>query len=145
MVKRILLRSAAVLLLAAPQAAAAQRSPPLPGATNSITAARRPGGNLAYTGMRVGGRPSPAPDGTPLWAEHPVVRGVDPGSPAEKVGIAVGDVILAVNGKDGRDPRTLFGPPGTVFTLRVRRGTVVREFVLTGIRRPEPAVPPGRG
>jgi|GEM_PF-2935804 len=141
MVKRTSLSIAglacAALALAPP--AAAQ----VPGALASISVAPRGSGNGgAFTGMRLGSRPTLLPDGTPRWADFPVVGGVWPGSPAEKVGIAAGDVVLLVNGVDARDPRTLFGQPGKVFTVRVRRGTAVREFVLTSVRRPEPQPAP---
>jgi C-terminal processing protease CtpA/Prc len=99
-----------------------------PTASVSATSARRDAG---FTGINVRGRPSPAPDGSPRWADYPVVHRVTPGSPAERVGIAVGDVLLLVNGADARDPRTLFIPPGTELTVRVRRGSAMREFVLT--------------
>jgi S1-C subfamily serine protease len=134
MVKRVCFSIAGLAMLALAPSAAAQ----IPSAMASISAASRGHGGGAFTGMRVGGRPAPAPDGSPRWADFPVVGGVWPGSPAEKVGIAAGDVVLRVNGLDARDPRTLFGRPGKVFTVRVRRGTAIREFVLTSVRAPAP-------
>ncbi|CAN5200654.1 hypothetical protein BH24GEM2_BH24GEM2_10560 [soil metagenome] len=60
---------------------------------------------------------------------HPVVKNLQTGSNAAKAGIAEGDTILAVNGRDGREgghfkDRT----PGTTYTLRVRRGGAEREI-----------------
>jgi S1-C subfamily serine protease len=104
-----------------------------PNTVVSTSSARRDAG---LTGINVRGRPSPAPDGSPRWADYPVVHRVTPGSAAERVGILVGDVLLLVNGADARDPRTLFSPPGTELTVRVRRGSEVREFVLTVEQRP---------
>ena len=140
MVKRTCLSLAGLAVLALAPPAAAQFT----GAMASISVASRGHANAGFTGLRVGGRPQPAPDGTPRWADFPVVGGVDPGSPAEKVGIAAGDVLLLVNGANARDPHTLFGRAGKVFTLRVRRGATVREFVLTSVRRPAPQVAPAR-
>ncbi|HEY0024701.1 MAG TPA: PDZ domain-containing protein [Longimicrobium sp.] len=126
------------VLLAATVVCAADASgqgaqPPREGAVRGESRNAR---NTAYTGIGVQGRPSPAPDGTPRWADYPVVHAVTQGSPAARVGILPGDVLLLVNGTDARDPRTLFGEPGKVFTIRIRRGSSVREFVLASIRRP---------
>lgn len=128
---------AVVVTLAWAPDTAAQSGPRPAAAQASMVSASRGLGNAGYTGLGVGGRPSPAADGTPRWADYPVVRAVGQGSPAARVGILPGDVLLLVNGVDARDPRTLFGQPGTVFTMRVRRGSAVREFVLTSIPRPE--------
>jgi S1-C subfamily serine protease len=99
-------------------------------------AARSRRSNAGYTGFSYGARPRPLPDGTPRWADFPVVTTVDPGSPAARVGIATGDVLLSVNGVDAHDPHALFLGVGTVATFRIRRGTAVREFVLRTIARP---------
>lgn len=117
--------------------ASGQRAQP-PAHQGAIGSVSRNAGNTGYTGIRVQGRPSPAPDGTPRWADYPVVHAVAQGSPAARVGILPGDVLLLVNETDARDPRTLFGQPGKVFTIRIRRGSAVREFVLASVRRPNP-------
>lgn len=125
----------AALALLAAHPARAQRTAGVQAATH----ARRDG---AYLGLHVHGLPRPAPDGSPRWADYPAVRSVDAGSPAARVGVAPGDVLVLVNGADARDPRTLFGAPGKVFTLRVRRAGRLREFVVTS--EGLPATPPGR-
>src|SRR5687768_3039196 len=107
MAKGLCLSLAALALLAAAPAAAQQ-----PGTQGTITATSRGRSGNGYLGMRLSARPAPTPGGAPRWADLPVVSGVEPGSPAAKVGLAAGDVLVAVNGVDARDPRTLFGQPG---------------------------------
>lgn len=126
-----------VLLLALSLASAGVAEAAAQETQNSV-GSRSARADAAYTGMRISGRPAPAPDGSPRWADFPVVRMVTPGSPAARVGIRAGDVILSVNGVDARDPRTLIAPPGTTFTLRVRRGNAVHEFVFVGAPAPAP-------
>jgi serine protease Do len=64
-----------------------------------------------------------------------LVADVAPGSPADKAGLAQGDVITAINGKkvDGpRELRLLVGsmPPGTKATLKVLRGEQEKELAV---------------
>jgi S1-C subfamily serine protease len=68
---------------------------------------------------------------TPRPQTQPRVEKIDPQGPAARAGMAVGDVILSVNGRDAREPR-LFPDkrPGTRYLVRVRRGTVERELTL---------------
>jgi S1-C subfamily serine protease len=81
--------------------------------------------------------------GQPLPTNIPTywtVRGVVAGSSAERAGIRRGDVILAVNGVDSREPTAwkplLDARPGTEFTLRLHRGG--EEFDLTSRIDPRP-------
>jgi S1-C subfamily serine protease len=69
-----------------------------------------------------------SPDGTPRAADYPVIGVVVEGSPAHTAGVEKGDAILAVNGRDGREP-ALFRKrePGERYVLRLRRGGEVRE------------------
>ena len=128
----VLATAAAVFCAVPPRLAAQGGSQP---SRVMVTTSRAHG--RAWTGMMVSGRPSQGTDGRPRWAEFPVVRQVVAGSPAARVGIQAGDVLLQVNGADARDPSTLFGQPGKVFTVRVRRGTAVQEFVITSAAPPE--------
>ncbi|HET6765186.1 MAG TPA: PDZ domain-containing protein [Longimicrobiaceae bacterium] len=116
-------------LASAASEARAQVSPASAQTTHSVVSRSRHA-NAGYTGFSYQGRPRPLPDGTPRWADFPVVTSVDPASPAGRVGIRVGDVVLSVNGVDARDPRAMFLGSGTVATFVVRRENATREFVL---------------
>lgn len=87
-----------------------------------------------------GGRMEMLPSGAPRWTSYPKITEIIPTSPAGKVGLAVGDVLLEVNGVDARDPRTLLGDK-TQFKLRIRRGSTVREFLID--LKPSSASKPG--
>lgn len=62
-------------------------------------------------------------DGHLVASRHAEVTGVRPCSPAHVAGVEPGDVLLAVNGRDGRSGG-LFpdAAPGTPYELRIRRG-----------------------
>ncbi len=66
-----------------------------------------------------------------------LVRNVVPGSPGEKAGIAVGDVILKIDGRAPiddpleQDDPAFLQPVGTVVHLTVKRGNTVRKIRLT--------------
>jgi len=69
------------------------------------------------------------PDGTAQFENYPVVKDVTPDSPASEAGVRSGDVIVSVNGRDGRSP-PLFNNvrPEEPVVLRVRRGDEEREI-----------------
>lgn len=80
-------------------------------------------------------------DGTDVVVGYPIVRAVEPGSPAQAAGLVAGDTILAYNDVDAReDPLGVqrFLHPGTRIVIRARRDGV-REFTLTVARRPSRA------
>ena len=90
---------------------------------------------VPYTGINVSGQPR-FEGGAFRWAVPPTIATVDPGSPAQRVGIRAGDILLLVNGSDARDPETLVGAPGKSYVFRVRRGGEVREYTLTSTAVP---------
>jgi C-terminal processing protease CtpA/Prc len=90
---------------------------------------------VPYTGMNISGQPR-FENGTFRWVTHPRVATVEPGSPAYKVGIRPGDVVVLVNGVDARVPETMMGQPGKVYVFRIRRGSEVRDYTLTSTTRP---------
>ena len=65
-----------------------------------------------------------------------LVRGIEPGTPADKAGLQAGDIIVKVNGKTvdkfGELPRTIAAvAPGTRITLNVFRKGAYRDVTLT--------------
>jgi C-terminal processing protease CtpA/Prc len=68
--------------------------------------------------------------------DYSVIIAVAEGSPAEKAGLAVGDVILEVNGRDARGPGSKFFEPGVTYVLRIRRGKAEREVTLVAVPQP---------
>jgi S1-C subfamily serine protease len=97
-----------------------------------------------YTGIRVGGSGS-----AQMVQNRLVVRttnetqiiGVAEGSPAAKAGLAVGDVILEVNGMGRGAWGRAVGQPeaGATYVFRVRRGEAELEFTL--VAEPVPPRP----
>jgi S1-C subfamily serine protease len=63
---------------------------------------------------------------------HPRVNSVRPGSSAERAGLAVGDVLVAVDGRDTQQAGVGFADavPGRRYTLRVRRGNAELDIVV---------------
>jgi membrane-associated protease RseP (regulator of RpoE activity) len=68
----------------------------------------------------------------PVAVAHPTVTRLSAGGPGVGAGLAVGDTILSIDGKDAMTTDGLFGGyvPGTALALRVKRGTEVRELRL---------------
>ena len=120
------LRTLAPFLAAAtllPAAARAQAAPP---ASRSMVH-QLPAGHAPF-GFGWAVTPRRLPDGS-LGFDYPVIRQVTEGSAAARAGLAVGDTLLAVNGRDARLPpifpdRTA----GVRYVLRVRRGGEEREL-----------------
>jgi C-terminal processing protease CtpA/Prc len=69
------------------------------------------------------------PDGKARLATYPRVQRVIAGSPAEAAGLRVGDELVVVDGRDGKQP-PLFdhARAGTRVLLRIRRGDEEREI-----------------
>jgi|GEM_PF-6772220 C-terminal processing protease CtpA/Prc len=63
---------------------------------------------------------------------YPRVSSVTPGSSAARAGLAVGDVLVAVDGRDTQQAGAWFAEavPGRRYTLRVRRGQAEQDLVI---------------
>lgn len=69
------------------------------------------------------------PDGRARMDTYPVVREVAADSLAARAGLRAGDVIVSVNGRDGKSPPLFNGiRPGQEVVLRVRRDDEEREI-----------------
>ncbi|HEV7590198.1 MAG TPA: hypothetical protein VGO40_18915 [Longimicrobium sp.] len=88
-----------------------------------------PDPRMGLTGLALSyGYPRPA---GPPFADFPAIRGIGAGGVADRVGLRVGDVVLALNGADVRvSPPFPDRSPGTHYRLRVRRDNREREFDL---------------
>lgn len=86
---------------------------------------------LAFTGFAWNYEPIAVEAGQPMpkvARRYPRVARVITGSNADRAGIQVGDVILASNGRDGREiPLLRDRRPGAEYDLRVRRDGRVRD------------------
>lgn len=105
---------------------ARQFPPPEPGA-----AAHPP---ALYTGIELSVSAQREANGS-VRLSHPTVRNVIPGSPADSAGVAVGDVIVEINGRDTRTERSSLRPAAPN-TFRLRRGDEEFEVVITTMPRP---------
>lgn len=76
--------------------------------------------------------------------DYPVVETVDPGSPAERAGLAAGDTIVAYNGRDVTAQPLDYAQllvPGQTLRVRLHRGGAVREVPVQVVpRRDAPRV-----
>lgn len=67
--------------------------------------------------------------------DHPTIKSVRAGSPADGAGLRVGDMILEVNGKDSRQEGALFPELGVRMVIRVRRAGAEIETSLIPVPR----------
>jgi S1-C subfamily serine protease len=68
--------------------------------------------------------------------DYPVVDAVRAGSPAERVGLRADDVILAIDGRDAREPRMFRDlTPGRKYLLHVRRGGDTLDLEVEAVAR----------
>ncbi len=77
---------------------------------------------------------------TMRFEEYPTVEAVEPGSPAERAGIAAGDRLLALDGHDlteGTPPFSELLRPGARLDAKLRRGDHTRNVTITVTRRPD--------
>lgn len=71
------------------------------------------------------------------WVGPITIRRIFCDSPAHEAGLRVGDVLLAVNGVDPREPRVLYPHrAGMDFEIVVQRGDEQIEYSLTTVSRP---------
>ena len=84
--------------------------------------------------------------GAPALADHPypLVIGTIPCSPAHRAGIKPGDVVEAIDDRDGRETPLFPGlrPPNT-YVLSVRRGEDVLLLTLRTTKKPAETPDPG--
>ena len=74
-----------------------------------------------------------------VFDDYPMIESIEPGSPAEKAGLAAGDTILAMNSQDLRRspvPIASMIQPGQKIVFRFKRNDSVREVTLTVAPRP---------
>jgi predicted metalloprotease with PDZ domain len=126
--------SVAALALAVSFAGCAQAQQPQSQPQNRETPGaagvrRNPRAPAAYFGVR--------------WAlngDRPTVASVDEGSPAAAAGLAPGDVLLSVDGRDVLEGGPMFpgAAAGRRYTLRVKRGAEERDLVIAAAA-PRPA------
>jgi serine protease Do len=77
--------------------------------------------------------------GRVIFNDYPVIESIDPGSPAEKAGLQVGDVLVSINSQDFKQNPIPFGSllvPGQKVVVRYRRDNAAKKRTLTVAMRP---------
>jgi serine protease Do len=114
----------AALLAAAPVSARAQVEPPPKGWL----------GLVITTGIGESNR-----SGRLIFNDYPVIESIDPGSPAEKAGLQVGDILVSINAQDFKEnpiPLSSLLVPGRKVVFRYRRDNAAKKSTLTVALRP---------
>jgi S1-C subfamily serine protease len=77
--------------------------------------------------------------GAATYSGYPIVTGVQAGSPAERAGVQVKDILLSFNSHDMKNPLALKAllQPGANFVVRLRRGNDLKE--VRGVIEPRPS------
>lgn len=152
MKRRVALIAALVLalvavLLVGSYATSATAAQPAPTATPAATPENKQGDAKPNVEKRLSVRPIYGWLGIEIESVEngAAVRTVTPDSPAAKAGVAVGDVITAVDGKEVKSAKDLTAhmrgvKPGDNVRLTVKRGSEVREFTLQAGEWPERVV-----
>ena len=92
-----------------------------------------------WFGVRISDQATLDERGNAFFDGYPVVKGVEPGSPAAKAGVLAGDVLLTFNSHDMRGASTGLSKwlkVGAPFVLRIRRNDEVKFIRGTLDRRP---------
>lgn len=110
------------------------------GVEERAVAARRvqrgPGGWFGVTVNDNGGIDE---EGNPFFTGYPVVTSVEPGSPAEKAGVKVDDILISFNDHDMKGSALALRnwlQPGASFVVRLRRDGAAKEVRGTIGKRP---------
>ena len=93
-----------------------------------------------WFGVRISDQAMVDERGNAFFDSYPVIKHVDPGSPAEKAGVLPGDVLLSFNSHDMRGGTMELSKwlrAGAPFVLKVRRNEATRTIRGTLGRRPE--------
>ncbi len=139
----VMISGLAVLLLPVSCTNRSDNANPPAVAPTAVDARRGEADQRGYTGILIRGSASFGPGGT-IIPNFPVVRDVIDGSPAEKAGLAAGDVILEINGIDARSdnaPPLITRDVNSIIVLRIKRGQVEREVTVVAEPRPQDANP----
>jgi S1-C subfamily serine protease len=79
-------------------------------------------------------------NGNLVFTDYPVIESIEPNSPAERAGLATGDMIIAMNSQDLKRsplPTSAMLQPGRKIVFRFKRGDDTREVTVTVAPRPE--------
>jgi S1-C subfamily serine protease len=127
--------TACVLALSASAVGAQDRG----GQVSVVQGARAQSGPGGWFGVTVNDNGSIDDEGNPIFAGYPVVTSVEPGSPAEKAGVKVDDILVTFNDHDMRGSALALRDwlrPGLSFVVKLRRDGAPKQVRGTIGKRP---------
>src|SRR5665647_1218065 len=77
--------------------------------------------------------------GSMVFSDYPIIESIEPGSPAERAGLATGDIILSINSQDLRKnpvPPSAMLEPGQKVLFRYKRNDVMKTVSILVEPRP---------